>query len=62
MKRSGCLLALFAAAFLSLSGAPADLAPLLTHLVRSPKLTPHDREALRKMLDEMDGEGKKRKG
>jgi BlaI family transcriptional regulator, penicillinase repressor len=34
-----------------------DLAPLLTHLVRSPKLTPEDREALRKMLDEMDGDG-----
>jgi predicted transcriptional regulator len=38
-----------------------DLAPLLTHLVRSPKLTPEDREALRKMLDEMDGDGKKKR-
>ena len=39
-----------------------DLAPLLTHLVRSQKLSADDRAALRKMLDEMDGEGKKRKG
>ncbi|HEY1378085.1 MAG TPA: BlaI/MecI/CopY family transcriptional regulator [Gemmataceae bacterium] len=31
-----------------------DLAPLLTHLVRSQKLTAADRENLRKMLDEMD--------
>ena len=40
-----------------------DLAPLLTHLVRSEKLTPEDRENLRKMLDEMDAKGtdKKRK-
>jgi BlaI family transcriptional regulator, penicillinase repressor len=37
-----------------------DLAPLLTHLVRSPKLTPGDREALRKMLDELDGDGKRK--
>ena len=35
-----------------------DLAPLLTHLVKSPKLTAEDRDALRKMLDEMDGGGK----
>src|SRR5205809_5336960 len=32
-----------------------DLAPLLTHLVRSQRLTAKDREDLRKMLDEMDG-------
>ena len=32
-----------------------DLAPLLTHLVRSEKLTADDRENLRKLLDEMDG-------
>jgi predicted transcriptional regulator len=32
-----------------------DLAPLLTHLVRSQKLTAKDREDLRKMLDELDG-------
>ena len=34
-----------------------DLAPLLTHLVRSQKLTAADREALRKMLDELDRKG-----
>jgi predicted transcriptional regulator len=34
-----------------------DLAPLLTHLVRSQRLTAKDRENLRKVLDEMDGEG-----
>jgi BlaI family penicillinase repressor len=40
-----------------------DLAPLLTHLVRSQKLSPDDREKLRKMLDEMDAKStdKKRK-
>lgn len=38
-----------------------DLAPLLTHLVRSPKLTPEDRDALRKMLDELDGDGTKKR-
>ena len=32
-----------------------DLAPLLTHLVKSQKLSPEDRENLRKMLDELDG-------
>jgi BlaI family penicillinase repressor len=32
-----------------------DLAPLLTHLVRSQRLTAKDREDLRKMLDELDG-------
>jgi predicted transcriptional regulator len=32
-----------------------DLAPLLTNLVRSQKLTAEDRENLRKMLDELDG-------
>ena len=32
-----------------------DLAPLLTHLVRSQKLTAKDREDLRQMLDELDG-------
>ena len=35
-----------------------DLAPLLTHLVRSQKLTAKDRENLRKALDELDGKGK----
>lgn len=34
-----------------------DLAPLLTHLVRSQKLSAKDRENLRKMLDELDGKG-----
>ena len=34
-----------------------DLVPLLTHLVRSQKLTPEDRENLRKLLDELDGKG-----
>jgi len=34
-----------------------DLAPLLTHLVRSQKLTPEDRENLRKLLDELDEKG-----
>ena len=34
-----------------------DLAPLLTHLVRSPKVTAKDREDLRKMLDELDRKG-----
>jgi predicted transcriptional regulator len=34
-----------------------DLAPLLTHLVRSQRLTAKDRENLRKVLDEMDGKG-----
>jgi BlaI family penicillinase repressor len=34
-----------------------DLAPLLTHLVRSKKLTPEDRANLRKMLDELDKKG-----
>jgi predicted transcriptional regulator len=38
-----------------------DLAPLLTHLVRSRKLTPEDREALRKLLDELDGKGGNKK-
>jgi predicted transcriptional regulator len=38
-----------------------DLAPLLTHLVRSRKLTPEDREALRKLLDELDGKGTNKK-
>ena len=38
-----------------------ELAPLLTHLVKSDKLTVADRDALRKMLDEMDGKGGKRK-
>jgi BlaI family transcriptional regulator, penicillinase repressor len=31
-----------------------DLAPLLTHLVRSQKLTAKDREELRKLFDELD--------
>src|SRR5947209_3674645 len=34
-----------------------DLAPLLTHLVRTQKLTAKDRENLRKALDELDGKG-----
>jgi BlaI family transcriptional regulator, penicillinase repressor len=34
-----------------------DLAPLLTHLVRSQKLTAADRVNLRKMLDELDSKG-----
>ena len=34
-----------------------DLAPLMTHLVRSQKLTPEDRVRLRKLLDELDGKG-----
>lgn len=37
-----------------------DLAPLLTHLVRSKKITREDRENLRKMLDEMDDKGKRK--
>src|SRR6516165_7777666 len=32
-----------------------ELAPLLTHLIRSQRLTAKDREDLRKMLDELDG-------
>ena len=39
-----------------------DLTPLLTHLVRSQKLTAKDREKLRKLFDELDrkesGKGK----
>jgi predicted transcriptional regulator len=38
-----------------------DLAPLLTHLVRSQKLSPEDRENLRKMLDEMDAKNTEKK-
>ncbi|HEY7329287.1 MAG TPA: BlaI/MecI/CopY family transcriptional regulator [Gemmataceae bacterium] len=38
-----------------------DLAPLLTHLVRSQKLSAKDRENLRKLFDELDREGKKAK-
>ena len=34
-----------------------DLAPLLTHLVRSQKLTAADRANLRRMLDELDAKG-----
>jgi predicted transcriptional regulator len=34
-----------------------DLAPLLTHLVRSQRLTAKDRENLRQMLDELDKKG-----
>jgi BlaI family transcriptional regulator, penicillinase repressor len=34
-----------------------DLAPLLTHLVRSQQLTAADRDNLRKILDEMDKKG-----
>ena len=32
-----------------------DIAPLLTHLVRSERLTAEDRENLRKLLDELEG-------
>ena len=35
-----------------------DLAPLLTHLVRSEKLSAKDRENLRKALDELDEKGR----
>lgn len=38
-----------------------DLAPLLTHLVRSQKLSSEDRENLRKLLDEMDEGGTKKR-
>jgi predicted transcriptional regulator len=38
-----------------------DLAPLLTHLVRSERLTAADRETLRKVLDELAGKDRKRK-
>ena len=38
-----------------------DLAPLLTHLVRSQKLSAKDRENLRKLFDELDREDKKAK-
>jgi len=34
-----------------------ELAPLLTHLVRSQKLSTADRANLRKMLDELEGKG-----
>jgi predicted transcriptional regulator len=34
-----------------------DLTPLLTHLVRSERLTAKDRENLRKVLDELDRKG-----
>jgi predicted transcriptional regulator len=37
-----------------------DLTPLLTHLVRSNKLTAQDREKLRQALDELDGKGPKK--
>jgi predicted transcriptional regulator len=37
-----------------------DLSPLLTHLVKSQKLTPEDRANLRKMLDDLDGKGKRK--
>ena len=37
-----------------------DLAPLLTHLVRSQKLSAEDRANLRKMLDEVDKKGKRK--
>jgi predicted transcriptional regulator len=38
-----------------------DLAPLLTHLVRSERLTAADRENLRKVLDELAGKDKKKR-
>ena len=34
-----------------------DLAPLLTHLIRSERLTAKDRKNLRQLLDELDGKG-----
>jgi predicted transcriptional regulator len=34
-----------------------DLAPLLSHLVRSQRLSAKDRQDLRKVLDELDGKG-----
>src|SRR5438477_11569889 len=37
-----------------------ELAPLLTHLVRSERLTAADRENLRKVLDELAGKGPKK--
>jgi BlaI family penicillinase repressor len=37
-----------------------DIAPLLTHLVRSERLTAEDRENLRKVLDELAGKGPKK--
>lgn len=37
-----------------------DLAPLLTNLVRSEKLTAEDRANLRKLLDELDGKRRKK--
>jgi BlaI family transcriptional regulator, penicillinase repressor len=37
-----------------------DLAPLLTHLVRSQKLSAKDRENLRKLFDELDREETKK--
>jgi len=38
-----------------------DLAPLLTHLIRSERLTAKDRENLRRLLDELDRKTGKRK-
>jgi BlaI family penicillinase repressor len=35
-----------------------DLSPLLSHLVRSQRLSAKDREDLRKLLDELDGKNK----
>jgi BlaI family penicillinase repressor len=35
-----------------------DLSPLLSHLVRSQRLSSKDREDLRKLLDELDGKSK----
>ena len=39
-----------------------DLAPLLSHLVRSQRLTARDREDLRKLLDELDRMSKGKNG
>jgi predicted transcriptional regulator len=39
-----------------------DLAPLLSHLVRSRRLTARDREDLRKLLDELDRMSKGKSG
>jgi predicted transcriptional regulator len=38
-----------------------DLAPLLTHLVRSDRVTAEDREKLRNLLDELAGKDRKKR-
>jgi BlaI family transcriptional regulator, penicillinase repressor len=39
-----------------------SLTPLLTHLVRTRKLTPRERQELRDLIDELDSKGKGKKG